>query len=176
MSKNPIRFSYITFSYLLVLISLIYIFHTELFIASIRLYSLLSVSPRTERFLGDYYQSTAQRSSILAYNFYASAMKNYKEQLPLATPKQQAIIKISIGRLYQCGKGIPPNLTEANRWYQEALKEANELNKSNAKLNERIITHLKQEIAATEQGLKKGITPACSYQSDLTFFLHTFDL
>ena len=88
------KYLYLNFFYLVILGALIYSFHTELFIASIRLYSSLINHPRIERILGDYYTVNGYHSSALAYNFYLDARKKYTAQLLNARPDEQVIIRL----------------------------------------------------------------------------------
>src|SRR5690349_6381848 len=92
------RFSVPFVLYLVVLLGLIYMFHTELFVTGVRMYVSVVNSPRAERLLGDYYQNSAYQNNGLANTFYASSMKKYKDQLSSAAPEQQAVTKLMIGQ------------------------------------------------------------------------------
>lgn len=173
MSTNAKRFSAPFVLYLVVLLGLIYMFHTELFVTGIRLYVTAVHNPKAEQLLGDYYQNSAQLSDELAKSFYASSMKKYKDQLPTAAGEQQASIKLRIGQLYLCGKGVETNTTEAKRWFEEALALTTG---SNDKSHEMLISEIKQGISYANQGNKKlgmdrtnPIQP-CHLQSESEFF------
>lgn len=155
--------------YLVVLLGLIYMFHTELFVTGMRMYVSVVNNPRAERLLGDYYQNNAHQSNELANNFYMTSLKKYKEQLNTATPDQQASIKLMIGQLYLCGKGMSANPSEAKHWFDEALKLANDSgNKSPELLNE-----IKQSLSMTDSAKQQGgmvDAQPCHLQSEAEFF------
>lgn len=171
MSTSTKRFSVPFVLYLVVLLGLIYMFHTELFITGIRLYVAAIHNAKAEQLLGDYYQNNSQLSNELAKTFYTSAMKKYKDQLPTASSEQQALIKLRVGQLYLCGKGVEPNATEAKHWFDEALTLA-----TNAKSQEMLISEIKQSLTFANEGNKKisigrsNMIQPCHLQSESEFF------
>jgi len=165
--------------YLVILLGLFYMFHTELFVTGVRLYVLAVDNSRAERLLGDYYQNSASLNNELARNFYGSAMKKYKEALLNTTlpANKVACIKFTIGQLYQCGKGVLPYPLEAKHWYTEALAAAEEAAKQHEPINEQMLKNLNEALATTEQSIKMGTTPPpCPLQSDGDFLINTFQM
>ncbi|HXH54458.1 MAG TPA: hypothetical protein VNK03_01790 [Gammaproteobacteria bacterium] len=169
MSTNTKPFSVSFVLYFIVLLGLVYMFHTELFVTGIRLYVATTHNPKAEQLLGDYYQNSAQLNNELAKSFYTSSMKKYKEQLPTTPSEQQAGIKFKIGQMYLCGKGIDPSATEAKQWFDEALVLAND---SKAKSPGTLINEIKQGLSfANSDGIHKGtMIPPCHLQSEMEFF------
>ena len=173
MSTNTKRFSAPFVLYLVVLLGLVYMFHTELFVTGIRLYVTTVHNPKAEQLLGDYYQNSSQLSDELARSFYASSMKKYKDQLPTASSEQQALIKLKIGQLYLCGKGVEANASEAKHWFDEALALATG---ANAKSQEILVSEIKQGIIFANEGNKKmglgkgNVIQPCHLQSESEFF------
>jgi TPR repeat protein len=171
MPSSTKRFSVSSVLYLVVLLGLVYMFHTELFVTGIRLYVTVVHNPRAEQLLGDYYQNNAQLSGELARNFYNNAMKNFKEQLSVAPTEQQALIKFNMGRLYLCGKGVETNASEAKRWLEEALALATS---SDAKSQEMLIREIKEGLTFAKEGNKKidkgNLIPPCHLQPTYEFF------
>lgn len=104
---------------------LMYTFRTELFITGVRVFASVTHSPRSEQLLGNYYRNSARLNTVLANTFYVSALQKYESDLPQAKDEEKTRIQFNIGKLYQCGKGVPKNLNEAKRWYHDALKSAN---------------------------------------------------
>jgi TPR repeat protein len=173
MSTNTKRVVAPSVLYIIVLLGLVYMFHTELFVTGIRLYVAAVHNSKAEQLLGDYYQNNALLSDDLAKSFYASSMKKYKEELSTVSPEQQALIKLRLGQLYLCGKGVEPNTTEAKRWFDEALTLAN----SNAKSHEELISEIKQGLSFANAGDHNKMEPGrgnmiqpCHLQSEMEFF------
>lgn len=161
--------------YLVVLLGLVYMFHTELFVTGMRMYVSVANNPHAERLLGDYYQNSAHQNNELASIFYVTSMKKYKEQLNTATPERQASIKLMIGQFYLCAKGTNSNPLEAKRWFEEALKLENDSNSKSPEL----LNEIKQSLAMTE-GTKQGSviggdTQPCHFQSEAEFFSHAIN-
>lgn len=140
--------------YLILLIALVYAFRTDLLVASVRLYTLVDENPNAERLLGDYYQNLARSSNELSTVFYDNAMKKYKEDLKTAKPNEQVVIKAQIGRLYQCGKGVPISLSTAKQWYEEAQKTADETAKTTKDIKPEVLTELNEHLNAVNQAIK----------------------
>lgn len=155
---------------MLLLVILIVLFHTELFVIGVRIYAALAQSPRSERLLGDYYTNASEQNANLARSFYFQALDKFKNQLNSATPQQKAMIQIRVGRLYECGKGLPIDLVTAKQWYTDASQTANSANDKNLQ-------------ATAEEAIKRvsGSTPAnpnaspCAYQSDIIFIKKTLN-
>lgn len=103
---------------------LMYTFRTELFITGVRVFAAVTHSPRSEQLLGNYYRNSARLNTVLANTFYVSAFQKYESDLPQAKDEEKTRIQFNIGKLYQCGKGVPKNLNAAKRWYHDALKNA----------------------------------------------------
>lgn len=170
MSTNANRFSAPFVLYLIVLIGLIYMFRSELFVTGIRLYVTAVHNPKAEQLLGDYYENSAQLSNELSKSFYVSAMKKYKDQLPTASNEQQAVIKLRIGQLYLCGKGVEANTSEAKQWLNEALSLAT----ANAK--PQVVSDIKQSLTYANESNKKSdngkpnMIQPCHLQSESEFF------
>lgn len=140
--------------YIILLIALVYAFRTDLFVAGVRLYTLVDEKPNSEKLLGDYYQNLARSSNELSVVFYDNALKKYKENLKTAKPNEQVVIKTQIGRLYQCGKGVPVSLSTAKQWYEEAQETADEVAKSTKDIKPEVLTELNEHLNAVNQGIK----------------------
>lgn len=154
--------------YVVVLLGLVYMFHTELFITGIRLYVAAVQNPKAEQLLGDYYQNNAQLSNELAKNFYTSSIKKYKEQLPTATKEQQASIKLRVGQLYLCGKGVEQSNTDAKQWFDEALALTNNANMPSQTM---LVSEIKQGLSFASANTKPSANiPPCHLQSEMEFF------
>ncbi len=168
MSANTKPSSIPFMLYLVVLFGLIYMFHTELFITGIRLYVAAIQNPKAEELLGDYYQNNAQLSNELAKTFYTSSIKKYKEQLPTATREQQASIKLRVGQLYLCGKGVEQSNTEAKQWFDEALAAVSSENMSSQAM---LISEIKQGLSFASANTPPNTNiPPCHLQSEMEFF------
>lgn len=167
MSANTNRFSAPFVIYLVVLLGLVYMFHTELFVTGIRLYVTAVHNAKAEQLLGDYYQNSAQLNEDLSKSFYSSAMKKYKDELATAPIEQQAFIKLKVGQLYLCGKGVEANANEAKKWLDEALSL------TTASSKPQLVNEIKQTLTYTSNGAKNGNTTLmqpCHLQSESEFF------
>lgn len=162
-----------TIIYLVILLGLIYAFHLELFVASVRLYTLAVKCPRCERLLGDYYQYVSQNSAELASGFYVSGLKSLKDKLNETTnPDVQAKIKLNIGRYYECGKGVNKDNSEASRWYSDALTTLDTVKQPTQKeavLRTEITQHLRSIKSPGD-----GKSSPCNFSNPELFIRETF--
>lgn len=164
-----------TVLYVVILLGLIIAFHTDLFIAGVRIYVLAVDSPRAERLLGDYYSNLAQDSTLLANGFYQNTFKKFNSQLNLPkTPKEQALLKNRLGELYECGRGVSLNLTEAKRLFEESLKDANEASKSGSAVSEKMLSRMQANLADVNQSLQSNRHPICKTTTPREFIENSF--
>ncbi len=146
---------------LILLIVLVYVFRLELFMSGNRFYTLAVPNPALERTLGDYYQDTAKRSTLLADSFYQSALKKYQTQLATAPDNMKASIQLAIGSFYECGRGVKADPNEAKHWYEEASKS----DKTNSAVGEAL--NRMNKAPGTDQG-----TPSvCNLTNDIPVYL-----
>ena len=172
---NTSRFSMPYVIYLVILSGLIFAFHTELLVITVRVYLFATNNPKAERLLGDYYQNSAHLSTELAKGFYGNAMRDLSDELAKVNnnPQKIAQIKLGIGQLFQCGYGMPKNLPEAKRWYEEALQSTEHVDNQNPNLFA-LIKEIKNSIAVTNLSLESNSTPLCPYLSESEFIKNIF--
>lgn len=108
----------------ILLIILIVAFRADLMTAGARFYLAFKDSPRAEQYIGDFYKySKSAPNKELADMHHARALEELKSRLN-STPKDELpAIKMTLGRFFECGKATKPDLTEAKRFYEEAIKE-----------------------------------------------------
>lgn len=108
-------------SLLLIIAGFIFVFWEELIAAGLHIYSWTG-SPYAERALGEFYSHKASLESRRAAIHFQKALYGYKLELPLANADHQKWIEFIIGTHYECGRGVPPDLKEAQKWYQRSVE------------------------------------------------------
>jgi TPR repeat protein len=108
----------------ILLIILIVAFRAELMTAPARFYLAFKDSPRAEQYIGDFYTySKTAANKELANLHHAKALESLKTRVNSSPKEELPAVKMTIGRFFECGKATKPDLVEAKRFYEEAIKE-----------------------------------------------------
>lgn len=156
------RFNFFTF---ILLIILIILFHTEIMMLGVWLYTSVYPNPDGNRLLGTYYQIAAKRNKENADKFYALALSQQIKDLPnISSTKEKAEMNLNIGRYYECAQGTTIDIEKAKSFYQEAKTEAATLNDED--LNKKI----QNTLSNADQGYNDpAANPNCTSDSDYMF-------
>lgn len=108
----------------ILLIILIVAFRADLMTAGARFYLAFKDSPRAEQYIGDFYNySKTASNKELANLHHGRALEELKSRLNAAPKEELPAIKMTLGRFFECGKATKPDLVQAKRFYEEAIKE-----------------------------------------------------
>lgn len=143
----------------ILLIILVIAFRGELMTTGARFYLAFKDSPRAEQYIGDYYHYSNSAAKELSSLHHGRAMDDLKKRLNTSPKEQIPSIKMTLGRFFECGKATKADLTEAKRFYEEAIKddEGKHPEYQNA---------LKRVNAAIEKG---GDVPVCVEQDEVYY-------
>lgn len=162
----------VVFIPLILLIILVVLFYNELIALGLRMYVAVTDNPRAEILLGKYYQNSGFYNLNYANRFYERAHDQLKGSMENGTVQE----KIWVGRLYQCGRGVSRDTTEAKRWYDAASKDATPEQKAEI---QRHITNLNDSTTSKTTNAKtnsgdngQGVMqyPGCTDYNDNRFF------
>jgi len=146
--------------YLVILFSLIFGFYKELAVTGIKLYTNVIKDPRAEQLLGDYYRTNSRLNGQLSYQFYSSALKNYQNSIPGLVITRKALVNLRIGQLYECGKGVVQNLSQAKHWYQAALAASDRALETKQQ-NKQTLGTIMGSLSRVEQAIEENTFVIC---------------
>lgn len=98
------------------------VFYKELIVLGVGALDAVHESPKANLYLAKYYGQTAKSSAALSLTFYSKALVSLEAKLSKATPEELADIQMDLGRLYECGRGVPSDLSKAKLWYSKAVE------------------------------------------------------
>jgi hypothetical protein len=163
-SKN---FSVVRFVCLLGLFGLMYLFHQEIVVKALVLYNKMSPSPAIEHRIANYYRGTARLNSQTAYGLYLDAMKHYEELLKNASISDKVLINVNIAKLYECGKGVLPNLLQAKSHYEQALANAEQAKNEKSAVDEKIVANIKQSLTDVQSAIDQNKPLLCPFKTQI---------
>ena len=102
---------------------LVYTFWFNIAIGCLHVYAFATDNTHGKRLLGEYYAAKSIDYSVKANIYFKQDLEGYKIKLAKPQTKHKAQIELLIGNQYEFGKGVEPDLEQANSWYKKAIKD-----------------------------------------------------
>jgi TPR repeat protein len=113
---------------MILLYILIYVFRFELAIFALSGYTHYFSTGKafSERLLGEFYFTQAQRFDLLAKGHFDQSLILYTKYLDeTKDPDEKGRVEMLIGSQYECGKGVSTDFNMAKQWYKAASQHGN---------------------------------------------------
>jgi hypothetical protein len=106
------------------LIYFIYLLRLPISLGSLTLYTKLHEDPNIERWVGEFYLSSANQSNKNAHSYFKLSLEKYLkmyDQIENDDYNKKKFVAYMIGNAYECGKGTKKDLYAAKQWYEKSI-------------------------------------------------------